>query len=128
MVTLGWLVAPGLTGDAWRYVSSTCGGQCVMTFGVLLMHVLLADNWDIQALVSSAVCSLYFSSPCTFTINNNTYFNPTVHAYDITCGNSRPPEFGVYGLATNYLHGKVAENACWINELIKFLYSPSSKQ
>ena len=52
MVTLGWLVAPGLTGDAWRYVSSTCGGQCVMTFGVLLMHELLADSWDIQALVS----------------------------------------------------------------------------
>ena len=40
------------------------------------MHELLADNWDIQALVSSAVCSLpYFSSPCIFTINNNTYFN-----------------------------------------------------
>jgi len=58
MVTSGWLVAPGLTGDVWRYVSSTCGGQCVMTFGVLLMHVLLADSWDIQALVSPAVCSL----------------------------------------------------------------------
>jgi len=52
MVTSGWLVAPGLTGDVWRYVSSTCGGQCVMTFGVLLMHELLADSWDIQALVS----------------------------------------------------------------------------
>jgi len=44
MVTSGWLVAPGLTGDVWRYVSSTCGGQCVMTFGVLSMRELLADS------------------------------------------------------------------------------------
>ena len=66
MVTSGWLVAPGLTGDVWRYVSSTCGGQCVMTFGVLLMPVLLADSWDIQALVSSDSLS---------------HFSPSVYQY-----------------------------------------------
>jgi len=65
MVTSGWLVAPGLTGDVWRYVSSTCGGQFVMTFGVLSMRELLADSWDIQAPVSSNICSLsHFPSLC----------------------------------------------------------------
>ena len=42
-----------------------------MTYGVRLMHELLADSSDIQALVSTAVSSLpHFSSLC------NNFFNP----------------------------------------------------
>ena len=58
-----------------------------MTYGVLLMRELLADSWDIQALVSTAVSSL----PHFFSLYNSTYFNPLcMHAIAITCGNSRP--------------------------------------
>ena len=32
--------------DGWKFVSTMCGGQYVMTFGATPMQVLCVRNWD----------------------------------------------------------------------------------
>lgn len=41
----GWLVALLPMRDEWKFVWTTHGAQCVMTFGELLMPMWSADSW-----------------------------------------------------------------------------------
>ena len=52
-----WWEAPISMKVEWRCASMTSGEQCVMTFGIQLMLLLSASNWDMHTLEVSLVSS-----------------------------------------------------------------------